>query len=160
MIEEATITEGGKANGGLFLRLVRITGAFWILYHFLYISDFFTYLRIPVPPYLHTSAHLAGFLFFAYLLVPAKKGVQRNLPPWYDIILAILSIIPPIYYGIFIGPVDDFIAGLIKPEWSVMGWLLIVLVLEMVRRVYGYIFLGIVVFFIVYALTASHWPGF
>jgi len=103
--------------------------------------------------------HLAGFLFFAYLLVPAKKGAKGNIPPWYDIICAVLSIIPPIYYAIYIAPYLTQLAAVVSTEYTIMGWILTLLILEMVRRALGYVFLGIIVLFIIYALTANHWPG-
>ena len=60
-----------QANGTLFTRAVYVAAAVFIIYHFFYISDFFTYAGIPINPFLHTPLHLAGSLFFIYLLVPA-----------------------------------------------------------------------------------------
>jgi TRAP-type uncharacterized transport system fused permease subunit len=160
MVADSTGMPDQQAEDSLYLKILKITGALWILYHFLYISGLFTRLGIPVSPYLHSPMHLGGFLFFAYLLVPAKKGVKRKYPPWYDITLAILCIIPPLYYGVYVAPRLDMLAARVSLEYTIMGWFLILSVLEMVRRAYGYVFLGILGVFLIYALTARSWPGF
>ena len=157
---EVSGTGDRQVNSTLFNRALYVAAAVFIIYHFFYISDFFTYAGIPINPFLHTPLHLAGFLFFIFLLVPAKKGARRNIPPWYDILLAVLSLFPPIYYALYVAPEYAFLGSATDLKYTILGWLLILLILEVVRRVLGLIFLGVVVFFIVYALTANYWPGF
>ena len=72
---------------------MRLAAFVVIIYNVLYISDALIYMGIIVQPYVHVTMHIAVMLFFIYLLVPAKKGAKRNVPPWYDILLAVLSIV-------------------------------------------------------------------
>jgi TRAP transporter 4TM/12TM fusion protein len=102
----------------------------------------------------------AALLPLCFLWVPARKKVSRDNVPWYDIALAALAFLIPLYF--------------VWKEWEVltMGWamgaptvpfifsvVLWLMMLEVGRRAGGPV-LGIVVFFFsVYPLFASSMPG-
>lgn len=143
-----------------FTRAVAIFAFLVIVYHVLYISDAFIYMGIIIQPYLHVTMHMALMLFFVYLLVPAKKGTKRNVPPWYDVIFAVLSFAPPIYQGFFYWEARELIGGIVTPQSVILGLLFILLILEAARRLIGLTFVIILVFFIIYPLIANYLPGF
>jgi TRAP transporter 4TM/12TM fusion protein len=95
-------------------------------------------------------------LFLSMLLYPAVKG-QRQRIPWYDWVLAVLSLVPIIY---MLWDFEDFIYRAVTPTTLdlVMGIILIGLVLEAMRRTTGWILSVIVLGFLVYAYAGQHLP--
>ncbi|MCJ7705222.1 MAG: TRAP transporter fused permease subunit [Desulfobacterales bacterium] len=97
-------------------------------------------------------------LSLVFLLVPAQKKMAMDTLPWYDSILAVLSLIVGFYAAIFY---KDIVVelGLLIPHRILLGTVVILLILEATRRLIGWPFLIIVICFIFYALFASFFPG-
>ncbi len=139
---------------------IKIIAALFILYHLLFISDFLIlFADISIAQKQHTAVHLAIVLFLTFLITPAKRGVPRGKPPWYDIILAVLSLVPLLYYVAFYQSKIIYEIGDLLPEHVILGWVLILLVIEAARRLLGPIFASVVTFFVLYTLFCDYFPG-
>ncbi len=110
---------------------------------------------------LQRSIHLGFALSLIFLLFPAKKKDRgfKHKPAWYDIILAIASVVVGAYWPLMI---DDLVmrAGVITDIDFYIGILAVLLVLEATRRAVGLPITIIAGFFIVYALFGPQMPGF
>ncbi len=104
------------------------------------------------------AAILGLALPVAFLVLPARRGTARRDVPWYDVFAAVLAVVvagyiavryPELVNRIFLRPAQAYIPGLI----------LIVLVLEALRRATGWVLVTIVVAFIAYALFGNVFPG-
>ncbi len=121
---------------------------------------------INLPSYLGISLYLQQYIGVIFGLVvascfvinPGKRGLAIDQLPWYDLVFSMLSIITGLYIALNYKTISVDI-GLIMPERVVLGIFAILLTLEASRRVVGLPFVGIILFFILYALTASHFPG-
>lgn len=109
--------------------------------------------------YIQRSVHLGFALALIFLLFPARRKSARTTVPWYDWILAVVSVAVGAYWPIFydkivsqVGRIDsmDFVAGMIAT----------ILVLEGARRAVGLPIVIIAGFFIVYAIFGQQMPGF
>jgi len=108
------------------------------------------------------AAILACVLSLAYLVLPAKqgelRGPQRVSLPWYDAVLAMISFVtvsyiainyPELVLQIFSRPITVWLPGLI----------VILLVLEALRRATGWALVIIIVVFLTYAMFGDLVPG-
>ena len=119
-----------------------------------------------LPLYFGLSFYLQQYLaiFFSlvlalvFLQVPVRKKMAMDTLPWYDSILAVLSLIVGFYAAIFY---KDIVVelGLLIPHRILLGTVVVLLILEATRRLIGWPFLIIVICFIFYALFASIFPG-
>jgi TRAP transporter 4TM/12TM fusion protein len=100
--------------------------------------------------------HVMFVLFLTFLVFPSLKRFKNRII-WYDIILALLAIVPIVYMLI---DFEDFIYRSVVPtSWDkVFGVILILLVLEATRRTTGWIMPVIVMVFIVYAFIGPQLP--
>jgi TRAP transporter 4TM/12TM fusion protein len=119
-----------------------------------------------LPLYFGLSFYLQQYLaiFFSlvlalvFLQVPARKKMAMDTLPWYDSILAVLSLIVGFYAAIFYKDIVVEI-GLLIPHRILLGTVVVLLILEATRRLIGWPFLIIVICFIFYALFTSIFPG-
>jgi len=104
------------------------------------------------------AAMLAVALALAYVHLPARRGTGRRRVPWYDWIAVIASLGAAGYLAVRYASIVDII--LLRPSDAVaVGVILIVLLLESLRRATGNVLPVLVVIFIVYALFAGSVPG-
>ncbi len=100
------------------------------------------------------------FLAAAFLAFPAHKGAADRVP-WYDWLLAAAALVSTIYIGIhgllIIQEGWDFMAPL---EATIASAVILLLILEGVRRCGGWPLLAVAVFFGSYPLFAGQMPGF
>ncbi len=161
----ANQTETG-AGGGPQLKFVwrgfvTVLSAVFILYCLIYVVDLLPLaFGIGISGPQHEGAFLGIILFLAFIILPGKKGIARAKPPWYDVILALLSLLPTFYFTIFYETKIAASSGLIAPTNVVFGWLLAILILEAARRALGWAFTGIVALSILYLLFGNYFPGF
>jgi len=121
---------------------------------------------INLPSYFKISLHLQQYIGFIFGLViascivitPAKRGLSLNKLPWYDLMLSFIGLISGFYIAINYKTITVDI-GLMMPERVILGIFTVLLTLEASRRVVGLPFVGIILFFIIYALSASYFPG-
>jgi len=116
------------------------------------------YLYWSLYPQQFIAAALALTLPIAFLTLPARRGAPRDEVPWYDVVAAVLGLLaagyvavryPDIVNQIFFRP----------PEAYIPGTIIVLLVLEALRRATGWALLVIVVAFILYALFGDLFPG-
>ncbi len=104
------------------------------------------------------AAMLTATLALAYLHLPARRDSPRRRIPWYDWIAALASLAAGAYLTVRYPAVVDLI--LLRPIDAVAaGSILIVLLLEALRRATGRALPLIIVAFIAYALVAGMVPG-
>src|SRR5499433_3171174 len=110
-----------------------------------------------IPAHILRATHLGFVLFLLFLLFPAVRS-QRDRIRWHDVVLALLGG-PPIAY--LLVDFDEFIERAVEPTRLdlVFGVILILLVLEGVRRASGLILAGVVAAFIVYAFAGPWIPA-
>lgn len=105
------------------------------------------------------AAILACTLALMYLRFPARRHVERTTVPWYDVSAAIAGLLvggyvalryPTIARDFFYMPTETF----------VVGFLLIGLLIEALRRATGLALVIIMLVFIVYGLVADWAPGY
>ncbi|SFR64079.1 TRAP transporter, 4TM/12TM fusion protein [Marinobacter daqiaonensis] len=100
------------------------------------------------------------FLAAAFLAFPAWKGAAERVP-WYDWLLAVTAMVCAGYLGYhgltMINYGWEFEA---PPEATVLSGILLVLILEGVRRCGGWPLLFVALFFGTYPLYADSMPGF
>ena len=121
---------------------------------------------INLPSYFGISLYLQqyiGIIFglvvaSCFVITPAKRGLSIDKLPWYDFLFSLISIITGLYIAVNYKTIAVDI-GLIMPERVILGTFAVLLTLEASRRVVGLPFVGIILFFILYALSASHFPG-
>jgi len=109
-----------------------------------------------VPTQVLRPVHLAFVLFLTFLIFPVARRFRHRIM-WWDWIAALLSLVI-IAYAIMGG--DDFNDRNTMPEtWDiVLGGLLMVLVLEAMRRTAGWIMPVVTIGFVLYALYGAYLP--
>jgi TRAP transporter 4TM/12TM fusion protein len=110
---------------------------------------------------LQRSIHLGFALALIFLLFPARRknrGKEHRVA-WYDLILAIFSVIVGIYWPLMM---DDLVlrAGNVTNLDFYVGLVAILLVLEATRRAVGLPITIIAVIFMGYAIFGPYMPGF
>ena len=110
-----------------------------------------------VPAHILRATHLGFVLFLLYLLFPARRS-QRDRIRWHDVVLALLGVATIAYLLL---DFDEFIERAVEPTRLdlVFGVILILLVLEGVRRASGLVLAGVVASFIVYAFAGPWIPA-
>lgn len=110
-----------------------------------------------IPAHILRATHLGFVLFLLYLLFPAVRS-QRDRIRWHDVLLALLGVASIAYLLI---DFDEFIERAVEPTRLDLffGVVLVLLVLEAVRRASGNILAGVVGLFIVYAFAGPWIPA-
>lgn len=139
----------------------RVTGGYWkkaISFALILFSLFQLYSTWHILPSTHMRPiHLGIVLFLVYLLYPASRKMRRDRVPWYDVVLAVVSL------GVYLYPVICFedIAGQFGFTWYqiAIGLAGIVLLLEGCRRVVGAPIVIISLCFVSVGLFGRYMPG-
>ena len=111
--------------------------------------------------YLQRSIHLASVLPLAFVIYPASKSAPKDKIPWYDWLLAFLSILPGIYSILRF----DYIANrylrvdAVLPIEVWLGLLLVLILLESARRLVGLPLTLVGGFFFLYMTFGYLLPG-
>jgi len=101
---------------------------------------------------------LALVLGSLFLLFPPTRTAARDRVPWYDLVLTFLSYVVGLYIVVFY-PKVLFDLGKITPDKVVLGTIAMVLILEALRRVTGWVLVILGLLFILYARFAWLAPG-
>lgn len=116
------------------------------------------YLAWSLYPQQFFAAVLALALPLAFLMMPARRGTPRGRVPWYDVVAAALAFLasgwiavryPDLVNIIFAHPATTYVPGVI----------IVLLLLEALRRTTGWALVIIVAVFLLYALFGNHVPG-
>lgn len=112
-------------------------------------------------PFIQRGVHFACLLPLAFLLYPAVSKSDKIKPTLVDYILAFLSILPSLYVVIEKEYLQNRIAYVtpIKTIELVLGTLLIILVIEAVRRSVSQVMAGLVFIFLLYLPFGKYLPG-
>jgi TRAP transporter 4TM/12TM fusion protein len=119
-----------------------------------------------IPSYLGFAFYIQQYLaiFFGllmavlFMLVPFRKGADTERLPWYDLIFSFLSLASGMYLAISYREIVNEL-GLIVLHRTVLATITILLILEASRRLLGWLFTLVVVFFLFYALFTYLFPG-
>ena len=104
------------------------------------------------------AIHLGFGMSLVFLLYPITKKTTRNNIPWWDLLLAIISIVPNLYIVLEHKNLA-LRAGLLTRMDMVMGVIILLTMIEVARRVVGPILTGIATFFLFYNLFGNYFPG-
>ena len=116
--------------------------------------------RFGIPLYTEqwVGVFLSLFLFNTFLCLPPSKRSPLDRLPWYDWILAFLSLPAGLWLTINY-PTIVIRLGEVTNERIIFGGLAILLLLEAVRRVIGISLVIIALIFILYAKLSHYLPG-
>jgi TRAP transporter 4TM/12TM fusion protein len=113
-----------------------------------------------MPEMSYFSVILGAFLSSTFLLFPATKKINTNRIPWYDTLLAIASLLGPLF--VFIHGMDIVLRGweIIPPPLAkVLAIITWGLVIEAVRRTGGFLLAITILIVSMYPLFAHVCPG-
>ncbi len=136
-----------------------ILAALYMLYCVIYVLDILPMVfGKSIQQSINLGVFLGIILFLAFLYYPFKGESRKGKPAWYDIIPAILSLVPTLYYSLFFES-TLFALEYSTPINSIMGGLLVILVWEAARRTTGWPFALIIGLAMAYILFGSILPG-
>jgi TRAP transporter 4TM/12TM fusion protein len=142
-------------NNGPVKYCVIAMGVFISLFH-LYTARYGVY-----PPYLQRGIHLAILLPLAFLLYPATKKSPRDKITILDGILAILAFLPSLYVVLERTHLEqrlEFVTP-VKNIEIVLGTIMVLLVLEAVRRAVSPVMATLVTIFLIYLPVGAYLSG-
>ncbi len=120
-------------------------------------ADLFRAVNIDMIDETYNAYFLAGAIALLFLTV--NVGSHRGgMPPWYDILAALAGAGAAIYVGYFYQDLDLRSPGF-PLDGILVGGILLVLVLEGLRRTAGNVLAGILLVFILYGLIGHLVPG-
>lgn len=133
---------------GLFIGAVTVLFSLFQLY-----STWFI-----VPSTHMRPIHIGVVLFLTFLLYPASPKMRKDTLPWYDIVLAVLSLAVYLYPVVFFDQIAmQFGFSTIQ---IVLGLIGILLLFEGCRRVVGMPIIIVAAVFVAIGLFGAYLPGF
>lgn len=102
--------------------------------------------------------HVGLVMLLSFLLYPARKGGAKDTLPWYDVVLALVSLVLYLYPAVFFQQIvrqNDLL-----PYQIWIGGIAILLLLEACRRVVGMPIVVIAVCFVLIAFFGRYMPSF
>ena len=110
-----------------------------------------------IPAQLLRAYHLCFVLVLVFLLFPAKKGMRKDMIPWYDWLLALAAMAVTLYIP---SRWDYLVAirGIYNTSETVVGIIGILLIMEACRRVVGIPIMVIVAAFLAYVMFGHMLP--
>ena len=131
-------------------QLVFLIGLVMTISHLIWLTIY------PVDEMLFRALHLAFASVLIFLIRPS--GSRKDRPSWLDLALALLSMSVVIYVNIDLEALA-FRMGVNPTRWDIVfGVILIVLLLELSRRMMGWFLVIVVLCFIAYALFGADLP--
>jgi TRAP transporter 4TM/12TM fusion protein len=130
--------------------LLTLGGIGWAL-------DVYNRLGIPLYDQQYLAGMLAIALAFSFLKFPIRGKVKTDLP-WYDAVASVTVFAATGYLGVFYPRIVD-LAYLRQTDSVIVSVILVVLLIEALRRATGPILSILVTVFILYALFANYLPG-
>lgn len=140
---------------GLLIRYFLVLFVVWILF---YLSNSFIYLRLPFLKEQFLGTCLGFILCIGFLKIQPVKSMERGRLPWYDVLLSLLGLTTGLYSAYFYKDMI-FRLGNPTPFDLLFGIIALILILELVRRIYGKILVILCLAFIFYCLWGNLFPG-
>lgn len=138
------------AENVVFFALI-IIGTLWILEVYFYFG-----LTPMFKQYIGSFFGLS--LGGVFLTIPFRKGKSIHKVPWYDWILFALALVSGFYVAVYY-PSILYVVNLETPMRVFLGGITILLVIEALRRLIGWVMVCITCFFMLYAPLANFFPG-
>ncbi len=136
-------------------KVLYAAGLLFTLYHLAYASNIRYLMMVNLK---HHAIHVGAMLIMGFLMYPAFKHSSRKSVAWYDWIFIALSAVMPVYvfvrYPTFVS--TGFKASTLD---IVMGTILVVLVLEIARRICGPALPILSIIFLIYGVFGRSFPG-
>lgn len=104
------------------------------------------------------SAVLALTLPIAFLMLPVRRETERTTAPWYDVVAAAVSFAALVYMTVNYSAIVNLIFAAPASAY-VPGAIVILLLLEAVRRATGWALVIIISVFLLYGLFGNLMPG-
>ncbi len=118
--------------------------------------------KFPAIKYYSFQYYLSLYIFFTgtltFLCFPARQGAPRHRPSAVDILLFVASLIMLINYIVNFADRGQR-AGIIEWHDVIMGFLAIVVSVEMCRRLLGWVLPSLAIIFALYCLLGNFIPG-
>lgn len=146
-----TLSGGWRVLIKLLLSAIPVAGCFFML-------DIPFYLGWAIMKEQYFGIFLALVLGCIFLVVPPTRGAARDRVPWYDVILSVLGFGLGLYVALFYPRILERL-GIITPDRVILSTIAILLIFEGLRRVTGWILVGLGLVFILYARFTWLVPG-
>ncbi|TDA67017.1 MAG: TRAP transporter fused permease subunit [Clostridia bacterium] len=158
-VQESEVELSGlRQYKGIKSTVIDVLAAVLPIYVAIYLLGIPRYLGLYVYEQQHMGIVLGITLVLTFLLVPAHGKASREMLPWYDAIMAFASVLSTGYIVLFAGSIIAH-RGAATPLEQVFGIILIVLILEAVRRQIGWPMAVLALFFLVYVIWGDIFPG-
>ena len=148
-----------RKSKGLLGKIERVLLIGFPIYCFLYLAQVFERVGIKIFSGVHNSVFLAGFLTLIFLKCPASKKKKSNSVPWYDFILIILSVFACLYFSVNYEYIIFTGGAAITPFEQLLGFILVLILIEAVRRTGGWPMAIICIIFFLYSKFCQYLPG-
>jgi TRAP transporter 4TM/12TM fusion protein len=137
--------------------VVSILGSLLVILPILWVLEVHALLGLNLFPEQLLAMVLGLALALVYVNIPAHQGMRRRVP-WYDLIAAVLGLVTMVHVTVaYERLLIDVSSRTI--ETLFIGIIVVILVMEGLRRAAGYTLFFVVIAFIVYALVADLVPG-
>jgi len=105
----------------------------------------------------YVGIFLALVLSLSFLIYPANKKGTRDKLPWYNIVLSCAGFFVGLYITIF-SPRVMFIIGQLSSYKAALGGIAVLLILEAIRRITGWMLVLLILLFIFFARFSFLFP--
>jgi TRAP transporter 4TM/12TM fusion protein len=139
---------------GVLLLLVKALGVAMAVYHILQLGGFFGVVTDPQKLY---AVHLAFVLVLAFLLIPGRRGSKT--PSLLDWVFVLFSLIVVVYVFATFKALTGRAGVFPTREDVIVGTLLVLVVIEAVRRSTGLVLPIVSAVFVVYVFAGPYLPG-
>lgn len=123
-----------------------------------FVADAPFYLGLAILREQYLGLFLALVLGAVFLSVPPSRHADRRRVPWYDFLFSFLGLAVGLYPAWFF---PEIMLSMGDPDALrlALGVIVILLILEALRRTVGWVLVGVGVFFLLYARFAHFFPG-
>lgn len=144
---------------GAMAFFVKTIGAVACLFFLMRIAGIFSYFNIVFLSNQYNAIFLSVVLTLTFLLIPASKDSPKNRLPWYDLLFIIGSLVGCIY--IIANALELAYFGKLSATRVeiFLGFIVIIAIMEAVRRSFGWAMNIIVIIFILYTKFGYLIPG-
>jgi TRAP transporter 4TM/12TM fusion protein len=136
--------------------VVTALAAAMAVYHILQLGGFF---GLVTDPQKFSAVHLAFVLVLAFLLIPGRRGRGSVMPSLLDWVLVLFSLIVVVYLFVTFEALIDRAGVFPTREDVIVGTLLVVAVIEAVRRSTGLVLPIVIAVFVGYVFAGPYLPG-